>query len=181
MGMSAAHAAPPATSAYFTDPQSSYVRDATSDSIGQVNMISCIMHSMRPDALVNKGPYVALIDKNKCDAEKSSGGNSSSDSSAAQAPDYITAIVDSTRASNSDPMLVKAWLALNEEGTPVTVYAHISATEAPSASNPYGIFRMDYCGVPDGEHGMRHQWLHAGRQRRAQLLRGRSGGPRATK
>jgi len=47
-----AHAAPPVTSAYFTDPQSSYVQDATSDSIGQVNMISCIMHSMRPDALV---------------------------------------------------------------------------------------------------------------------------------
>ena len=150
VGVTAANAAPPATSAYFTDPQSSYVRDATSDSIGQVNMISCIMHSMRPDALVNKGPYVALIDKNKCDAEKSSGGNSSSDSSAAQAPDYITAIVDSTRASNSAPMLVKAWLALNEEGTAVTVFAHMSATEAPSAGNPYGIFRFDYCGVPDG-------------------------------
>jgi hypothetical protein len=52
IGASAAHAAPPVTSAYFTDPQSSYVQDATSDSIGQVNMISCIMHSMRPDALV---------------------------------------------------------------------------------------------------------------------------------
>ena len=62
-GISVAHAAPSATSAYNIDPQTSYVQDATSDSIGQVNMITCIMHSMRPDALVNKGPYVALIEE----------------------------------------------------------------------------------------------------------------------
>jgi len=148
-----AHAAPPSDSAYITDPQSSYVQDATSDSIGQVNMLSCIMHSMRPDALVNKGPYVALIDKNACDATKSAGAGSSSDAGASQAPSYLTAVVDSTRASNSDPMLVKAWISLNEEGTPITVFAHISATEAPSTANPYGAFRLDYCGVPDGGTG----------------------------
>ena len=74
-------AAPPATSAYFTDPQSSHVQDATSESIGQVNMITCVFHSMRPDALVNQGPYVALIYKNKCDAQKAS--SVASDSSGA--------------------------------------------------------------------------------------------------
>ncbi len=148
-GITAAHAAPGTTSAYLTDPQTSYVQDATSDSIGQVNMISCIMHSMRPDALVNQGPYVALIDKNKCDSSKGSGG-SSTDASASQAPAYMTAIVDSTRASNTDPMLVKAWIALSEEDKSLTIYAHISATEAPSTANPYGAFRMDYCGIADG-------------------------------
>ena len=148
-GICAVHAAPGPNSAYVTDPQTSYVQDATSDSIGQVNMISCIMHSMRPDALVNQGPYVALIDKNKCDSSKGSGG-SSTDASASQAPEYMTAVVDSTRASNADPMLAKAWISFSEEGKALTVFAHISATEAPSAANPYGAFRMDYCGILDG-------------------------------
>jgi hypothetical protein len=140
-----AHAAPPATSPYFTDAQSSHVQDATSESIGQVNMIACVMASMRPDALVNQGAYVALIDQNKCDSAKSGSSDSSGGS---QAPNYMTAVVQSTRASNTDPMLVSAWISINQQNTPVTVFAHISATEAPSSSNPYGVFRLDYCGKP---------------------------------
>ncbi|HLW24619.1 MAG TPA: hypothetical protein VKT22_09700 [Steroidobacteraceae bacterium] len=142
-----AGAAPPAGSPYFTDPQQSQVQDATSQSIGQVNMITCIMSSMRPDALVNKGPYNALIDQNVCNAAKqSSASNADSSGSSAQAPNYMAAVVNSTRASNSDPMIVSAWLSLNQQGTLVTIYAHISATEAPSESDPYGAFRLDYCG-----------------------------------
>src|SRR5262249_20426109 len=89
-----ASASPPSTSAYFTDAQTSHVQDATSESIGQVNMITCVVHSMRPDALVNQGAYVALIDKNVCDAAKASSTANSGDSSgASQAPDYMTAVV----------------------------------------------------------------------------------------
>ena len=147
-------AAPPTNSAYNTDPQQSYVQDATSDSIGQVNMIACVVHALRLDALVNQDPYIALIDKNTCDAQKSV-ATSSASSSASQAPDYMTAVVKSTRASNaaSDPMIGSAWISMNQDGTPVTIYAHISATEAPSTSNPYGAFRLDYCGRPDGAQG----------------------------
>ena len=144
----------PSTSAYLMDTQKSYVQDATSDTIGGVNMIACIMSSMRPDALVNQGPYIALIDQNACDAAKSSASTSGTSASAAAAPNYMTTVVDSTRASNSDPMLVKAWISLKKDGgTAVTVYAHISATEAPSASNPYGVFRLDYCGGVAGVSG----------------------------
>jgi hypothetical protein len=143
----AAWAQPPAGSPYFTDPQQSQVQDATSHSIGQVNMITCIMSSMRPDALVNEGPYNALIDQNVCNAAKeNSTSNSSSSGSSAQAPDYMSAVVNSTRASDNDPMIVSAWLSINQQGAPVTVYAHISATTAPTDSDPYGTFRMDYCG-----------------------------------
>src|SRR3977135_3741026 len=142
-----ASAAPPAASAYFTDAQTSHVQDATSDSIGQVNMITCVFHSMRPDALVNQGAYVALIDKNKCDAAKQSSATNSGDSSgASQAPEYLTAVVNSTRASNTTPMLVSAWISINQDGAPVTIFAHLSATAAPSATDPYGTFRLDYCG-----------------------------------
>jgi hypothetical protein len=146
-GAATASASPPATSAYFTDAQTSHVQDATSESIGQVNMITCVFHSMRPDALVNQGAYVALIDKNKCDAAKASSATNSGDSSgASQAPEYMTAVVNSTRASNTAPMLVSAWISIDQDGTPVTVFAHLSATAAPSASDPYGTFRLDYCG-----------------------------------
>jgi hypothetical protein len=142
--------APPSTSAYFTDTQNSYVQDATSESIGQVNMIACIMSSMRPDALVNQGPYIALVDQNKCDASKRSSTSSSGSAGASQAANYMTVTVDSTRASNSDPMIVKAWVNDEQNSQPTTIFVHISATEAPSTANPYGAFRLDFCGKPGG-------------------------------
>jgi len=57
-------AAPPTNSPYYTDPQYSYVQDATSQGIQQVNMITCIISAMNPGALVNQGPYIALVDRN---------------------------------------------------------------------------------------------------------------------
>ena len=152
---STAHAAPGSNSAYRTDAQSSHVEDATSSGIGEVNMIACIMHALSADALVNDGSYLALVDKNKCDsAKRSSTSNAGSTSEGAQAAaSYITATVNSTRASNTDPMITKAWLELDEEGHHQTIYVHIAATEAPSASNVYGLFRLDYCGKADGIDG----------------------------
>jgi hypothetical protein len=152
---STAHAAPGSNSAYRADDQSSHVEDATSSGIGEVNMIACIMHALSADALVNDGPYIALVDKNKCDsAKRSSTSNAGSTSEGAQtAASYITAIVNSTRASNTDPMITGAWLELDEEGRHQTIYVHISATEAPSASNVYGVFRLDFCGKADGLNG----------------------------
>jgi hypothetical protein len=159
-----AAASPPATSPYFTDSQTSHVQDATSDSIGQVNMITCVFHSMSPDALVNKGAYVALIDQNKCNAAKeSSTGNSGDSSGASQAPQYMTAVVNSTRTSNTTPMLVSAWISLDQNGTPVTIFAHLSATAAPSATDPYGTFRLDYCGkAASGSGCLMNGYMQAG-------------------
>lgn len=159
---SSAAASPPAGSPYFTDAQQSQVQDATSQSIGQVNMITCVMSSMRPDALVNQGPYNALIDQNQCNAAKQDSTSNTSGSSASQAPDYMTAVVSSTRTSNSDPMIVSAWISINQQGTPVTVYAHISATEAPSADNPYGAFRLDYCGKAASGGCLMNGYMQAG-------------------
>lgn len=156
MMVASAWAAPPANSPYVTDAQNSQVQDATSQSIGQVNMIACIMSSMRPDALVNQGPYIALIDQNKCNAAKqTSTSNSASSGGASQAPSYMTAVVNSTRTSNTDPMVVSAWISITDgpNNTPATVYAHISATAPPSSSAPYGAFRLDYCGKASGITG----------------------------
>jgi len=144
----AAVAAPAIDSAYRTDAQSSHVEDATSRGVNQVNMITCFMRAMRPDALVNKGNYIALVDHGKCDPEsRASTGNSSSNNAGSNAPSYMSAVVASTRDSNADPMRVKTWVEETMEGGfSSTIYINTTATEAPSASNPYGVFRLDYCG-----------------------------------
>ncbi len=138
-------AAPPSTSAYATDVQHSHVEDATSQGIGQVNMITCIMHSLRPDALVNQGDYIALVDENACSPNKSSSGNSGG-GDASQASSYTTTVVNSSRTSNTDPMRVKVWLNEENEGEASTVFVNLNVTAAPSNGNPYGQFRLDFCG-----------------------------------
>src|SRR6267154_4607556 len=127
----AVQAAIPATSAYSTDPQSEYVQDTTSDGISSLNMVLCVFGSMGAGSMVNAGPYIALVDMNKCDTKKASGA-------AAGATNYATAVLDVTRASNNDPMLGKVWLSMSEQGNAVDVFIHLSATESPSSTQPYG-------------------------------------------
>jgi len=134
---------PPTTSAYATDAQNSHVEDATSRGIGQVNMITCIMGALRPDALVNDGAYNALVGMQKCDSQK--GASSDDGSGASQATTYVTATVNSTRTSNSDPMRARIWLD-DPETEGAAIFVNMSASSAPTATNPYGVFRVDYCG-----------------------------------
>jgi hypothetical protein len=142
-----ASATPPASSPYMTDPQNVHVQDATSDGVAQLNMVLCIMNAMSPADFVNAGPYIALVDKNKCDtSNRDSASNSSDTSGAGAAPDYMNAIVDVTRASNADPMIANIWMSMSEQGQAMSIFVRISATEAPSASLPYGDFRLDYLG-----------------------------------
>ena len=151
------------TSAYWTDPQSVYVQDQTSDGVNQLNMVLCIMNAMRPaemlDAKGTAAPdgsvsvsYSALVDQNKCDASrKSSASNSASTSSGATAaPSYMIATVNVSRASSADPMLAKVWLDFDNNGAPVTVYVRVSASQAPTDAQPYGVFRLDYLGRAAG-------------------------------
>ncbi len=144
---SPALADPPASSAYATDAQSTHVEDATSRGIGQVNMIACIMGAMRPDALVNDGPYNALVEMQKCDPESRSSTDNAN--GAAQTSSFVTSTVNSTRASNSEPMRARIWLD-DPEADGATIFVNTSATSAPTAGNPYGVFRLDYCGNMPG-------------------------------
>ncbi len=143
----AAWALPATDSPYYTDAQSSFVEDATSRGIGQVNMIACFMNSMRPADLVNQSHYVALVDELKCDPNSRSSASNQGASGGAQAPQYTRAIVNSTRASNADPMLASIWVS-SEMGpnTAGTIFLKLNASSAPSSDNPYGVFRLDFCG-----------------------------------
>ncbi len=145
-------ATPSVTSPYVVDAQNSHVQDATSEGIANLNMVLCIMNAMQPAVMVNSGDYIALIDKNKCDSKsQSSASNSTSAASGATAtPDYMTAVVNSSRASNADPMIAKSWISFTEEGNPVEVFVQVSATRSPTDAPPYGQFRMDYIGKAGG-------------------------------
>ena len=144
----AAAVLPPASSPYNTDTANTYVQDATSDGIDNVNMVLCIMNAMRPADMVNAGPYVALVDKNKCDSSgRSSASNSSGGASGATAAtSYMNAVVNVTRATNADPMIGKVWISLTESGHVTNVDVSISATKSPTEVPPYGLFRVDYIG-----------------------------------
>lgn len=141
-------AAPPSTSPYVTDPQNLYVQDATAQGIGSLNMVLCVIGSMDPGDMVNTGPYIALVDMNKCQTDK--GGSSAG---SAGATNFANAVVDVTRVSNNDPMIAKVWLSFTEEGNSLDVFAYLSATQSPATAPPYGTFRMDYIGQKNGNVG----------------------------
>ncbi len=142
-----AAAAPAQTSAYNNDPQSSAVEDVTSEGISQVNRLTCILAGTRPEALVNQGTYTALVDESKCDSGIPSATSNADESGSIQTGSYLRAVVDASRASNDDPMISKAWIDKNEDGGYQGIDVHVSASEAPSIANPYGVFRLDFCGL----------------------------------
>jgi hypothetical protein len=142
-----AAAAPPSTSPYFTDPQNLYVQDETAQGIGSLNMVLCVIGATDPGDMVNAGPYIALIDMNKCQANNGSNGAS------AGATNFANAVVNVTRASNTAPMIGKVWLSMNQQGNTTNVYAYLSATQSPATAPPYGAFRMDYIGQKNGNAG----------------------------
>ena len=143
-----AQAAPPSGSPYFTDTQNLYVQDETAQGIGSLNLVLCVVGSVNAGALVNAGPYLALVDMNKCQSNKGSGSAAS-----AGATNYANAVVNVTRASNSDPMIAKVWLSFTEQGNATDVFAYLSATQSPAAAPPYGAFRLDYVGEQGGSAG----------------------------
>ncbi len=147
---------PPAGSPFYTDPQNEYVQDATSDAIGSVNMVLCIMNAMNVSGsgMLNVGPYVALIDMNKCQAHGSTGSSTGGASGATAAENYMTAVVGATRASNADPMISKIWMSLTENGSAKDIYVKVTATQSPTDVPPYGVFRLDYIGKIAGGGAM---------------------------
>lgn len=142
-----AWATPSSSSPYVTDPQNEYVQDATSEVIGSVNMVLCIMHAMNVNdsGMLNVGPYIALIDMNKCESHGSDGSTGGS-SGASASTNYMTAVIDATRASNTDPMIGNVWMSMTEMGQIMNIFVKVSASQSPTEVPPYGVFRVDFIG-----------------------------------
>lgn len=147
-------AAAPTAGAYLSDAQNTWVQDRVGDRISTVNMIMCVIGSMRGDAMVNQGAYVALIDQGKCEGRGDSSKSGSTNAGASNATNYMSSVVQATQASDTSPLIIKAWLhdEQNHGGTPqkMTIYAYVVATAGKSDANPNGLFSMYFCGTPDG-------------------------------
>lgn len=147
----AAHATLPTSGAYVSDPQSEYVQDKTSEGTSHASEILCYMANTRPDAMVNKGSYVAFIDESKCSADKADAKNSSSEGGGSST-NYTRMRLNSTRASNTSAQIVKGHASVNmgPQQTPSYVYIYASGTEAPSATAPNGVVTMQMAALATG-------------------------------
>lgn len=139
----AAMAAPGASSAYMTDTTQSYVHDQTSEALNSLNGILCYISSMAPAQMVNEGDYIALVDKNVCEPNDGGGQSGSTNTGT----DYTSMVVNSSRTDSGSPMIGKVWFDEDSGGGSKSLYAKLSATQAPVLPNdPFGRFRMDFCG-----------------------------------
>lgn len=149
LAQGSAFAAVPTGGAYTTDPQQEWVQDRLAEQIGTPNMIMCFIGALRADAMVNQGNYVALVDMDKCESDKRGEDSSGATSAGATAAtNYTRVVVNSTRASNTDPMIAHAWFVVGGGGAPERIFARVTVTESPSTANPNGVFSVSFCGVP---------------------------------
>lgn len=123
------------TSPYYTDVANSYVYDQVTEDMLFLNGFLCMMSGMAPNLMVNNGDYIALIDAAAC-FSKGSGEQSSN-----KGKQYFPVQINSSRTSNSQPMITKVWFDI--EGANVPLYS--TASQPPSKYLPYGVFRIDGC------------------------------------
>lgn len=137
--------AAPSSGAYVTDVQSEYTADQATSEMSNPSAILCFISNTRPDAMVNKGTYVALIDANKCDTEGASDSSNSSATGGTTAATYSSVSATSTRASATAAQISKGHLDLKEDNDiRLPVYFHLSQSEAASATVPNGVLAFNY-------------------------------------
>ncbi|MBI4685480.1 MAG: hypothetical protein HY755_09805 [Nitrospirae bacterium] len=145
----------PSTSQYFTDAQTVYVEERSAEAFDIVNEIMCMTGQSKYGAMVNKGNYKAQIDMNLCsknsDNASSAGQSSQNQSSGSTAPNYEKWTVNSSRADNNSPHIVKVWMheEADEYEPAKVIYIKMTITEAVSSTNPYGIFTMNFDAYPE--------------------------------
>ena len=135
-------ATPSSTSPYFTDTVNNYVQDQVSKDMDDLNGFLCMISAMAPNLMVNEPDYIAMINLKTCRPNTQNNNNNNTGSS------FLAVQLNSTRTSNTSPMNVKIWLddyvdELTNTTLKVPMYA--SASQAPSKTLPYGVFRLDYC------------------------------------
>ena len=137
--------AAPTSGAYITDPQSENTSDQAMREMVMPTSTLCVISNTRPDAMVNAGTYVALIDEKKCDTESMSSASNSTSTSSTGATSYTPISLTATRASSTAAQIVKGHAYLTtDEGPSVPVYIHMTQSEAGSSSAPNGVLTFNY-------------------------------------
>ena len=159
---------------YETDEQYFYVDEPLNDSLQYASTIMCIMSSMRPDAFVNDGNYIAAISLEDCNKEAESESDSAQQV-ATKKPDRVNdknkqaagasskgerkdqksimeSLVNVTRNSKEDPVITKAWIGHNDPQMQSNLYAIIEQTAGVSSGAPNGEFEMHWTAMADESH-----------------------------
>jgi hypothetical protein len=149
---------------YEADEQFFHVDEPVNDALDDANFIICIMSSMRPDAFVNDGNYVAALNLYDCfaqqesqldetskaklvkaeDKNKQAAGDSGSQGELKDKKPIMESLLNVTRNSTTDPVITKAWLGHNDPEMEGKVYTRIKQTAGMSKDAPNGEFEMHW-------------------------------------
>ena len=143
-------AAVPTSGAYITDVPELYVYDESMEVLDEINSIMCMIGQTRYPDMVNLGDYIAMIDTGPCDRREDHSSDSSNQSSS-ETESFEKWTVNSSRASNSSPHVVNAWIELTDDDFADEIHAQMVVTEAASATNPFGLFTINFSEFMEGE------------------------------
>jgi hypothetical protein len=125
---------------YETDATQLWVRDDSMSALDTVNYILSSLRDTHYYDQTNAGVYVALVQ------QKSNGGDDEGNAG----PTYEEWTVDSTRASNRDPQIVRFWIGQNDHGTENTIFGRLTITAQPTRAQPLGAFTLYFKALADG-------------------------------
>tara|TARA_B110000008_G_scaffold118777_1_gene121447 strand:+ start:8010 stop:10352 length:2343 start_codon:yes stop_codon:yes gene_type:complete len=155
-----AQSAVPANSAYSLQEGQFFMSDDLQDNLTMPSFLLCFMTQLAADQMAGPSSvtYLALVDEASCDANSQVAQGAQVESKAAAASAkagaasiaYTKVTVNVSQASGNDPMVVKAWVPVDQDGTATTVYTYGSVTAPVSDSAPYGEFSFNYTGYIPG-------------------------------
>lgn len=126
-------------------PQNYHVWNESLKPVDLVNNILCFTGQLKANEFINQGPYLALADEAACFKEDNNSSESAQSSGASNTPSYTKIIVNATRESVNDPLIVKVWIpGMGSGDEQQTIKFKSSITEGASAENPFGSFTFNY-------------------------------------
>lgn len=129
---------------FYTDPREVHVYDRSMEPLRTINEILCMIDQTHYAEMVNRGPYIALVDTSFCSNDKSS--EVGSPSVGASTKDFETWVVSSVRAGSDTEHVVSVWIE-NQGGDyddPKRIEARLTIAEAKSDEHPFGVFHLDF-------------------------------------
>lgn len=129
---------------YSTDTTKSYVWNEALQPIELVNSILCFTAQFNVTEFANAGPYLVLADEAAC-FDSSNDGSTGQSSGAANAPAFLKAVANVTRASEFEPLIVNVWIPEMEGGDgSQAIKFRAVISEGASESNPFGQFTFNF-------------------------------------
>ena len=113
-----------------------------------INNILCFIGQIKGEHFASAAgeTYVALIDDKSCDkGSDNSGGDQSQSSGATTSVSYVNAVVTASRASDTAPLQIKAWVPdMEMDGGTGPLLLHITVNSGPTDAKPYGDFHLSF-------------------------------------